>query len=89
VVYYATDQCRKRVEACIHEEGGCFEHLLCLCLPDIPVVTRRNRFFSEPLTPTHNWLFSEPPTFEETDKTFSQMKKFCISRVSQCGDIFR
>ena len=28
VVYYATDQCRKRLEACIHSKGGHFEHLL-------------------------------------------------------------
>ena len=28
VVYYATDQCRKRQEACIHAEGGHSEHLL-------------------------------------------------------------
>jgi len=28
VVYDATDQWRKRLEACIHAEGGHFEHLL-------------------------------------------------------------
>ena len=28
VVYYATDQCRKRLEACIGAEGGHSEHLL-------------------------------------------------------------
>jgi len=28
VVYYATDQCRKRLEACINAEGGHSEHLL-------------------------------------------------------------
>ena len=32
--------------------------------------------------PTHNRLFSEPPTFEETQQTFSQTKKFSILRVS-------
>jgi len=26
--------------------------------------------------PTHNQLFSEPPTFEGTQQTFSQMKTF-------------
>jgi len=43
------------------------------CLPDIPVATHHNRFFAEPPMPTHNWLFSEPPKFEGTQQTFSQM----------------
>jgi len=30
----------------------------------------------------HNWLSSEPPTFERMQQTFSQMKKFCISQAS-------
>jgi len=75
VVYYATDQCQKRLEARITIEGG---H----CLPDSPVATHHNRFFSEPPTTTHNWLFSEPPTLERMQQTFSQMKKFCNSQVS-------
>jgi len=44
VVYYGTEQCRKRLEACINAEGGQSEHLL-NCLPDIPVATHHNRFF--------------------------------------------
>jgi len=28
VVYYGTEQCRKRLEACINAEGGQSEHLL-------------------------------------------------------------
>jgi len=28
VVYHATEQCRKRLEACINAEGGHSEHLL-------------------------------------------------------------
>jgi len=28
VVYYVTEQCRKRLEACINAEGGHSEHLL-------------------------------------------------------------
>jgi len=72
----------KRQEACIHAEGGHSEHLLWHCLPDIPVATHHNRFFPEPLMTTHNWLFSEPPTSERTQQTFSQMKKFCSSQVS-------
>jgi len=77
MVYYVTDQCRKRLEACINAERNHSEHLLWHCLPDIPVVTHHNRFFSEPPTTTRNWLFSEPPTSERTQLTFSQMKKFC------------
>jgi len=65
VVYNATDQCWKRLEACINAEGGDSEHLQWHCLPDILVATHHNRFFSEPPTTTHNWLFSEPPVFEQ------------------------
>ena len=82
VMYYATDQCRKRLEACINAKGGHSEHLLWRCLPDIPVATHHNRFFSESPKTTHNWLSSEPPTFERTQQTFSWMKKFCNSQVS-------
>ena len=28
-----------------------------------------------------DWLFSEPPTSEKTQQTFSHMKKFCNSQV--------
>jgi len=66
MVYYATDQCQKRLEACINAEHGHSEHLLWHCLPDIPVATYHNRFFSEPLMTAHNWLSLEPPTFERT-----------------------
>ena len=51
-IYYATDQCRKRLEACINSKGGHSEHLLWHCLSDIPVVTQQ--LFSEPPTTTHN-----------------------------------
>jgi len=82
VVYYATDQCQKRLEACINAECSHSEHLLWQCLPDIPVATHHNRFFSQPPTTTHNWLSSEPPTFERMQQTFRQIKKFCNSQVS-------
>ena len=78
-------QCQKRLEACTNAEGGHSEHLLWHYLPDIPVATHHthhNRFFSEPLMTTHNWLSSEPPTFERTQQTFSEMKRFCNSQVS-------
>jgi len=51
-------------------------------LPDIPVATHHNRFFSEPPTTTRNWLFSELPAFERMQQTFGQMKKFWNSQVS-------
>jgi len=70
LLYYATDQCWKRLEACINAEGGHSEHLLWHCLPDILVATH------------HNWFSSEPPTFDRTQQTFSQMKRFCISQVN-------
>jgi len=70
VVYYATDQCRKRLEACIIAEG------------DSPVATHHDRFFSVSWMTTHEWLFSESPAFERTQQTLSQMKKFCNLQVS-------
>ena len=82
VMYYATDQCWKRLEACIKAEGGHSEHLLWHCLPDIAVATYHNRFFSQPPMTTHNWRFSELLMFEWMQQTFSQMKKFCNSQGS-------
>jgi len=69
--FTATDECRKGLETCINAVGGHCEHLLWHCLPDIPVATHHNRFFSEPPTTTYNWLSSEPPTFERMQQTFS------------------
>ena len=46
--------CDWSVEACINTEGDHSEHLLRRCLPDIPVATRHNRFFSELPMTTHN-----------------------------------
>ena len=88
VVYYATDQCRKTLEVCINAEGSHSEHLVWYCLPDIPVATHHNRFFSELLITIHNRLFSVFPTFERMQQTFSQMKKvlqFTISVVIFSG----
>jgi len=71
VVYYATEQCRKRLEAYINGEGGHSEQLLWHCLPDNPVATHHNRFFSE------------PPTFEKNATNLqSEEKKFCNLQVS-------
>jgi len=47
----------------VQKVHGHFEHLLWRCLPNIPVATHHNRFFSEPPMPTHNRLFPKPPTF--------------------------
>ena len=55
-VYCATSQCQKRLEARINAQGGHSEHLLWRWLPDIPVATHHNRFFSDPQMTTHNWL---------------------------------
>jgi len=72
----------KKLEACINAEGGHSEHLLWHCLPAIPVATHHNRFFSEPLTIAHNWLFSESTTFVRTQRTFSRIKKsFAIHKL--------
>jgi len=66
-------------KACFNAEGGLFEHILWRCLPNSPVATHHNRFFSEPQMPTHNWLGSN--TFKQMQQAFSQMKKCCISQV--------
>jgi len=81
LVYYATDQCRKRLEACINVEGGHSEHLLWHCLPDIPHTAHHNQFFSEPPTTTGSF-HSEPPTFGRRQQNFSQIKKsFAIHKL--------
>ena len=67
--------------SCINAECGHSEHLLWHCLPDIPVATHDNRFLSEPPTTTHNWVYSELPTFERMQWNFSQMK-VCNSQVT-------
>jgi len=46
-------------------------------LPDIPVATHHNPFFSEPPMATHNWLSSEPPTKERNEKVLQFTRKIC------------
>jgi len=65
-VVYAIDQFHKRLEACIKADGGHYEHLLWHCLPDIPVATHYNCFYSDQQQRTT--LFSEPVTFEKRNK---------------------
>jgi len=82
VVYYcANDQCRKRLEACINAEGGHSEHLLWHYLPDIPVATHHNRFFSVTDDNPQLALFRASNVWKKA-KTFSQMQKVCSSQVS-------
>ena len=45
-------------------------------------------FQSHRRQPTTYWLSSEPPTFERTQQTFSQMNKV-LQFTSYCGGIFR
>jgi len=77
VVYCATEQCRKKLEACTNAEGGHSENLLWHCLPDIPVATHHNRLSSKPPMTTHNWLSVELQCLKERNKH----SKFCISHV--------
>jgi len=76
VVYYATDQCRKRPEECTNAERGHSEHLLWHCLPDIPVAIH------------HNWFFSEPPMLEK-NATNLQSDEKVLQFTIKCGDVFR
>jgi len=76
MVYYATDQCRKRLKACINAEGGQFEHLLWHCLPDIPVATHNNRFFSVPPTDSLQSL----QHLKERNKPSVRCKSFAIHK---------
>ena len=78
VVYY---QCRKRLEACIHAEGGHSEHLLWRCLPDIPVATHHNRFFSEQPMSSHNRLFKSHRRLKERNKPSFRWKSFTFHKL--------
>jgi len=81
VMYYATDMCWKRLEACINAEGGHSEHLSQHCLPDIPVATHHNRFFSEAPTTTHNWLFWSFQHLKECNKPSVRWKSFAVHKL--------
>jgi len=68
IVYYATDQCRKRLEVCINAESGQSEHFLWHCLLHIPVATHHNRLFSQSPTTTHNCSFQNLQSLKECNK---------------------
>ena len=72
----AVDQWRKWLKECIRAEGIVTLNVCCdvACLTfHLPHIT--TGFFSEPLLPTHNRLFTEPPTLGGMQHTFNQMKK--------------
>jgi len=73
----------KRLEVCIHSDGGHYEYLLWRCLPDIQVATQHNRLFSQLPVP-HNTTrsFSETPMFRGKQYTFHRTNRFCISQGS-------
>jgi len=70
-----------RLEACINAEGGYSEHLLWRCMPDIPVATHHNRFFSEPSKTIHNWLSSEFRRLKERNKLSVRWKSFAFHKL--------
>jgi len=81
-LYYATKQCRKRMEACINAEDGHSEHLLLHCLPDIPVATHHNRFFSVTDDNPQLALFRASNVCKNATNLQSDKKKFCNVQVS-------
>jgi len=81
VVYYATERCGKNwkhelMQVVVTLNTCCDIACLTFQLPHITTGT-----LQPPMT-THNWLFSEPPTSERTQQTFSQIRKFYSSQVS-------
>jgi len=81
VVYYATNQCQKRLEACTNAEGSQSEHLLWHCLPDIPVATHHNRFFqSHRCHPTTGCLQSLQ-RLKERNKPSVRWKSFAFHKL--------
>ena len=78
VVYYATDQCWKRPEACIHAEGG---HLLWRCLPGTLDATHHDRFFqSHQCHPTTSF-FQSHQRLNERNKPSFRLKSFAFHKL--------
>jgi len=78
VMYYATDQCQKRLEACTNAEGGHSEHLLWHCLSDIPITTSSLQ--------SHWWQtttgsFHSLQHFKERNKPSVRLKSFAIHKL--------
>jgi len=82
VVYYATERCRKDRKHVLMQKvvtlNTCCD-IACLTF-QLPLITTGS--FQSHRRQPRNWLFSEPPTCERTQQTFSQMKKFRNSQVS-------
>ena len=79
VMYYATDQCQKRLEACINAEGGHSEHLLWHCLSDIPITT--SSLQSHWWQPTTLRSSSELQRLKEGNKPSVRWKSFAVHKL--------
>ena len=85
VVYYATEQCRKRLEACINAEGGYSKHLLWHCLPDVPVATHHK--FTTGSFQSHQWQsttgsFQSLQRLTECNKPSVRWKSFVFHKLA-------
>jgi len=81
VVYYVTEQCRKRLEACINAKGGHSEDLLWHCLPEIPVATYHNRFFHSHRRQPTTSSFQSLERLKERNKPSVRFKKLAIHKL--------
>jgi len=81
MVYYATDQCWKRLETCINAEGGHSEHLLWHCSPDIPVATiTTGSFWSHRQQPTTG-CFQSLQRLKQCNIPSVRWKNFAIHKL--------
>jgi len=81
VVYYATDQCRKTLEACTNAEGGHSEHLLWHCLTDIPVGTHTTGSFQSRRRQPTTASFQSLQHLKERNKPSVRWKSLAIHRL--------
>jgi len=81
MVYYTTDQCRKRLKACINTECGHSEHLLWHCLPTfhLPHITTGS-FQSHRRQPTTG-SFQSLQRLKECNKPSVTWKCFAIHKL--------
>ena len=67
VVDDAISQWHERLEACIHADGGHFEHLLRRCFPSIQGATQQNMLLLQPPGPPNTTrLFRVTKVWRET-----------------------
>ena len=86
------DQWQKRLEACVRAECDHFEHLLCCCLPDIPVATSQPVLFratnaNPQLALFRATLFRATNIWRNTASLLSDEKVLHVT--CYCGDILR